>query len=231
MLYVVPTPVGNLEDITMRAHRLLQQAQIIITEDSRQTRKLFSLLSIENKPKYIDILRGHQFNVDKITTALEQSLLVSDNGEELVVCVVSDGGTPGISDPGQKILLLAKEMQIPFTILPGPTALIPAVVASTLVTKEFCFYGFLPTKKGRKKELELISVSHMPVVLYESVHRIEKLLGELQELLEPDRQVFIAREISKKFENFVHTKAGELGTISLTMKGEFVIVIEAKSHA
>jgi 16S rRNA (cytidine1402-2'-O)-methyltransferase len=156
MLYIVPVPVGNLEDITLRGVRLFREAQTIITEDSRQTRKLMKLLEIETKPRFIDITKNHSLNDKGIKDGLLQASIV-----ESVVLLVTDSGTPGISDPGCEIIRYALDNAIPYTVLPGATAFVPALVSSGLVEKEFMFLGFLPIKKGRQcMEINrLISIS------------------------------------------------------------------------
>ncbi len=222
MLYIVPTPVGNIDDITVRAMKLFETAEVIITEDSRLTRKLFSLLEIKNKPKFIDFTRNHEFNhkpVTEIFTHLQTN-------QDQIVLMVSDSGTPGISDPGVEIIRLAQDMDIQYTVLPGATALVPAVVASGIAGKSFTFLGFLPVKKGRLSAWKFIQKSTYPVVCYESVHRMEKLLEELKLHIEPTRKLSICREISKKFEEIWNGTVGDLDVYPFIAKGEFVIVID-----
>jgi 16S rRNA (cytidine1402-2'-O)-methyltransferase len=221
MLYVVPVPVGNLEDITLRGVRLFRNAQTIITEDSRQTRKLMKLLEVENKPRYIDITKNHTLNDKGIKDGLLQASIV-----ESVVLLVTDSGTPGISDPGCEIIRYALDNEIPYTVLPGATAFVPALVSSGLVEKEFTFIGFLPIKKGRQSAWKSIVSMMYPVVLYESVHRIEKWIIEAQEYLVPERKICIAREISKTFETIWIGTVGDLNEFNLIEKGEFVIVVD-----
>lgn len=144
---------------------------------------------------------------------------------EFVVSVVTDAGTPGISDPGYEIIKLAQEKGLAYTVLPGPAALIPAVVSSGLVSKEFTFFGFLPTKKGRQKAWKKIAASEFPVVLYESNHRISKFVGECKEYLEPEKKICICREISKKFEEVWVGCVGDFEDLEIKEKGEFVVVI------
>jgi 16S rRNA (cytidine1402-2'-O)-methyltransferase len=222
MLYIVPTPVGNVDDITVRAIKMFESAEIIITEDSRLTRKLFALLAIKNKPKFIDFTRNHEFNrkpvLDLFTTL--------QSNQDQIVLMVSDSGTPGISDPGIEIIRLAQDMDVQYTVLPGATALVPAVVASGIAGKSFTFLGFLPVKKGRLSSWKFIQKTEYPVVCYESVHRMEKLLEELKEHVEPTRKLSICREISKKFEEIWNGTVGDLDIYTLTTKGEFVIVID-----
>jgi 16S rRNA (cytidine1402-2'-O)-methyltransferase len=227
MLYIVPTPVGNLEDITLRAVRLLKTAHIIISEDTRHTRKLMKLLEIENKPKFIDFTRNHELNLLPIEAALRTILTAEEEEKEAVeILVVSDSGTPGISDPGIEIIRLAQELAINYTVLPGATAFVPAVVASGITGREFTFLGFLPVKKGRQTQWKEIAVSAYPVVFYESVHRIEKCIGELKQYLDPSRKVSICREVTKMYETIWIGTIGTLEVSEIKQKGEFVIVVD-----
>lgn len=244
MLYIVPTPIGNLEDITLRSLRLFSSCQTIITEDSRHTRKLFELLKIDNKPKFIDITRNHNLNwhginqeLDNLAlnqleiqtqTALDSSLEGGDIGKlknENITLLVTDAGTPGISDPGFEILQMALEKGLKFEVLPGANGIIPAVVCSGIVSKEFLFLGFLPIKKGRQTAWQKISASEYPVVVYESVHRIEKFITESKEYLEPARKITICKDLSKLFENVWRGSIADLENYKPTLKGEFIVVI------
>jgi 16S rRNA (cytidine1402-2'-O)-methyltransferase len=222
MIYFVPTPIGNLEDITVRAKRVLSESQVVICEDGRVTSKLFNLLGLENKPRFITMVKNHDYNYNQI----EKILAEAQSNSELVICVVSDAGTVGISDPGYLVVKRLQELALPYTVLPGATALIPAVVASGLVTKDFWFIGFLPLKKGRAATIKQLTVSMVPVVLYESSHRIKKLVCELVEQLTANSQVFISREISKHFEEYTLLTAQELKNYSPVEKGEFVVVVK-----
>ncbi len=226
MLYIVPTPIGNLEDITLRALKLFEEAEVILTENSKNTALLLTHLKIKNRPKFINILKNRKFNTLEVDQVLEQSKLEPDQK----ILLVSDAGTPGISDPAIQIVRLAQQKQVAISTLPGATALIPAVVNSGLVTKEFLFLGFLPTKKGRQKLWKEIQNSPYPVILYESVHRTEKLILEMQTYLSSSRKVAFSREISKVFEqNWLGTVA-DLAHIQITLKGEFVWVIEGNQN-
>ena len=227
MLYIVPTPVGNLEDITLRAIRLLKTAHVIISEDTRQTRKLIKLLEISNKPKYIDFTRNHELNLGPIEVMLKQMRsAIEDEKDAIDILVVSDSGTPGISDPGIEIIRLAQDLGIDYTVLPGATAFVPAVVASGITGKEFVFLGFLPIKKGRQTQWKDIATSPYPVVFYESVHRIEKCVSELQEYLEPTRKISVCREITKMYEDIWIGTIETLDITKIIKKGEFVIVVD-----
>ena len=221
MLFVVPTPIGNLDDITLRAIKLFKSADIIICEDGRQTRKLLQLLEIENKPKYVDITKNHQLNWSGIYKVINELIYFPDKN----VLLVSDSGTPGISDPGRDIILKFQDEGIKTTVLPGATAVIPAVVGSGLVTKEFEFLGFLPVKKGRLTQLKSLNQKTVPVVIYESSHRIKKLIGELDEYLNPDKMVYIVNDITKYYEKTWKSTVSELKILDIPEKGEFVVVI------
>jgi 16S rRNA (cytidine1402-2'-O)-methyltransferase len=243
VLYVVPTPIGNLEDITLRALRLLKEADTILCEDSRQTRKLMNLLGVENKPKFVDLTRNHNFNwagVETVFSELEKdrylrvkasektkSSTSNPDSKEIKVLLVSDSGTPGISDPGREVIEIAIQKEIEFTVLPGATAVIPAVVASGLVKKEFEFLGFLPIKKGRQTAWKYIQTKQVPVVIYESSHRIKKFLDELPVYLAPERRVSVCNDFSKLYEASWRFPVSDMHTQKIPEKGEFVIVIDS----
>jgi len=220
MLYFVPTPIGNIEDITLRAIRLLKECQLIICEDSRQIRKLLQLLEIPNRPQMVDITYHHRFNYVKIKKALLKS---KDKG--FMVLVVSDSGTPCISDPGNQIVRMAKELWLNFRVLPGATALIPAVVASGFLTKEFVFLGFLPAKKGRNKALQVLQSFKFPVVLYESIHRLPKLQQEVGQFAEDCFEICVCQELTKKFEAIWVGSPSRFASQQFVQKGELVIVL------
>lgn len=226
MLYIVPTPIGNLEDITLRAVRLLGECDIIISEDSRQTRKLMTLLKIENKPKFVDFTRNHLFNNKGVEEVFLKLKIAQNQG--LKVLLVTDAGTPGISDPGVEIVRLARSKNIEFTVLPGSTAFVPAIVASGMASKEFEFRGFLPIKKGRLSAWKYIIRSQNALIIYESVHRIKKFIEEVQEL-EDEREICICRELTKTFENIWVGRIKDISKYPLIEKGEFVIVIGPKT--
>lgn len=223
MLFIVPVPIGNLEDISLRALRLFQEAGWIIAEDPRQTKKLLKLLEISSSAKFVDITRKHQLNYYKIQQTL-------DIAKTETVLLVSDSGTPGISDPGLEIVKMAIQQEIPYTTLPGATSLIPAVINSGLAFKEFYFKGFLPLKKGRQKIWQEIAKSQAPVVLLESVHRLEKFCLEAKKYLEPDRWICFNREISKLNESIYRLQIKDLDATKIKAKGEFVIVIQGFSN-
>jgi len=222
MLYLVPTPIGNLQDITFRAVDLLTKAEIVLAEDPRKTKLLFTLLKITNQPKLVPLTKHHRFNLSEIEL-VKNSL---QENPETVVCLLTDAGTPGISDPAIEVVRLWYKANLPVSTLPGATALIPAIVNSGLVTKEFLFLGFLPIKKGRQKIWQEIQSAKYPVVIYESVHRLSKFLQEMQHYLAPDRKVSYSREISKVFEQTWVGTVAELVVTNIVNKGEFVWVID-----
>ncbi|NDF60585.1 MAG: 16S rRNA (cytidine(1402)-2'-O)-methyltransferase [Crocinitomicaceae bacterium] len=220
ILYVVPTPVGNLEDITLRAIRILKESSLIYAEDTRVTKKLLSHLGIQ-KPVY----PFHAHNEHKVV----QQVIDRIKTEESVV-LVSDAGTPGISDPGFLLIRACIQDEITVTCLPGPTALIPALVGSGFPCDRFCFEGFLPHKKGRQTKLIELSKEERTIVLYESPHRIVKCLAQIEEFFEPDRNVCVVREISKIYEEFKRGTATQVREYyeQHPPKGEIVLIIEGK---
>lgn len=238
MLYFVPTPIGNLGDITLRALEVLKKANVVLCEDGRVTSQLFRLLKIENKPRFVNLIKAHIFNEKEVLEVFENlektgfdncdySFQQGDENleNEFVVAVVTDAGTPGISDPGFEVIKLAQQNGVAYTTLPGATAVTPAVVNSGLVGKEFLFLGFLPIKKGRQKLWQKIVESEYPVILYESNHRIGRFIKEAGEYLDQDRKVCFCREISKKFEQIWVGSVAELVDLKIKEKGEFVVVV------
>lgn len=220
-LCIVPTPIGNLEDITLRAIRILGACDLIFAEDTRVTKKLLNHLEI-NKP----VFAFHAHNEHKaLAGALEriQSL-------DLVV-LVSDAGTPGISDPGFLLARACVQAGIEVECLPGPTAFVPALVASGLPCDKFVFEGFLPHKKGRQTRLTLLAEEERTVILYESPHRLVKCLGQIAEFFGPTREVCVVRELSKFFEEYKRGTAQEVMTYyeAHPPKGEIVILIAGKA--
>lgn len=217
-LYVVPTPIGNLEDITFRAVRILKEADLILAEDTRTSRILLEHYQIR-KP----LLSHHKFNEHKTLHSVVQRIL---SGE--TIALVSDAGTPGISDPGYLLVHACIEQGIPVEILPGPSALIPAVVGSGLPCDRFVFEGFLPLKKGRQTRLKNLEKEDRTIILYESPHRLARTLNDLASFLGNDRRAVVAREISKKFEEFNRGTLGELAAFyrQNPAKGEIVIVVQ-----
>ena len=218
-LYLVATPIGNLEDITLRALRVLRECDIVAAEDTRRTGQLLKHFEI-SKP----LLSYFQFNEAKRSEEIIERLA---QGEK--VALVTDAGSPGISDPGERVVKAAIAASFRVEAVPGASALVPALTASGLPTDEFHFIGFLPHKSGqRRNKLESLKAFDGTLVLYESPYRIEKLLGELKEVF-PERSVVLARELTKKFEEYLRGKPAELLEASRkrSLKGEFVVMVGA----
>lgn len=216
-LYLVATPIGNLEDITLRALRVLRECDVVAAEDTRRTGQLLKHFGI-SRP----MISYFAFNEAKRSEEILERL---QRGEK--IALVTDAGSPGISDPGERVVRAARAAGLRVESIPGPCALVAALTASGLATDEFHFIGFLPHKSGqRRKQLEALQAFAGTLVLYESPYRIGKLLGELSEVF-PEREVVLARELTKKFEEFLHgTPAQLIGlTEKRSLKGEFVVMI------
>jgi 16S rRNA (cytidine1402-2'-O)-methyltransferase len=216
-LYLVATPIGNLEDITLRALRTLKECDLVAAEDTRRTGQLLKHFGI-SKP----MLSYFQFNEAKRSEQIIERLR---RGEK--IALVSDAGSPGISDPGERVVAAAIAAGFRVEAVPGPCALVAALTASGLSVQEFHFIGFLAHKSGqRRRKLEAIRGCQGTLVLYESPYRVEKLLLELKEVF-PERQVVLARELTKKFEEFLRgTPVELLAAISQrALKGEFVVLV------
>ncbi len=217
-LFLVPTPIGNLGDITIRALEVLRGAGLILAEDTRTTKVLLNHYEID-----VPLQSHHKFNEHKSVESVCNKI---ESG--MVVALVSDAGTPGISDPGFLIVRNCIERGIEVETLPGATAFIPALVSSGLPCDRFCFEGFLPQKKGRQKRLSELANEERTMVFYESPFRVIKTLSQLAEVLGSDRKVSVSRELTKKFEETVR---GTLASVSEHFndkqpRGEFVIVVE-----
>ena len=216
-LYIVPTPIGNLDDITLRAIKTLEAADYILAEDTRTTSFLLKHLGIEKK-----LYSHHKFNEHATAASVAEAI-----GEGRTVALVSDAGTPGISDPGFLLVRTCVEAGIEVETLPGATAFVPALVQSGFPCDRFCFEGFLPQKKGRSKRLQELSSESRSIIFYESPFRVVKCLEQLAETFGEERKVSVSRELTKKFEQTVR------GTIAEVLehfrqhepKGEFVIVV------
>jgi 16S rRNA (cytidine1402-2'-O)-methyltransferase len=216
-LYLVATPIGNLEDLTLRALRVLRECDVVAAEDTRRSGQLLAHFEIR-KP----LLSYFKFNEARRS---EEILARLQRGEK--VALVTDAGTPGISDPGERVVRAALEAGCRVESVPGPCALVAALTASGLPTTEFHFVGFLPHKPGRRrKTLERLRALPCTLVLYESPHRIERLLGELAALF-PERDVVLARELTKKFEEYVRGGAATLLELGRARgwRGEFVVLV------
>lgn len=199
-LFLVPTPIGNLEDITLRAIRVLKEVDLILAEDTRNAGILLKHLGIEKR-----LLSHHQHNEHHAVSEIIKMLNQGQN-----IALISDAGTPAISDPGYLLLREAIKAEIEIECLPGPTAFVPALLCSGLPCDRFYFEGFLPQKKGRKTRLEALAQMPHTVVLYESPHRIQKLVQEVMQYFGEDRLMSISREISKKFEEHIRGTAADI---------------------
>ncbi|MDD5469365.1 MAG: 16S rRNA (cytidine(1402)-2'-O)-methyltransferase [Candidatus Peribacteraceae bacterium] len=223
MLSIVSTPIGNLGDITDRAKKTLESCSAIICEDTRVTGGLLHMLDLPKK----ELLSMHSYSDPQ---KLDAVLARLRGGEHLAL--VSDAGTPGISDPGYALVSKARKEGIPIEVVPGPTAFLAALSVSGLPINQFLYLGFLPLKKGRKTMLESLKEEPHTIVFYESVHRIERTLNELAEVLQdqPERQVVIARELTKMHEEVISTTIAELvnATKDMVKKGEFAVVLGPK---
>ena len=220
-LYLVPTPIGNLGDITLRALEVLKSVDTILAEDTRTSGILLKHYEI-NKP----LQSFHIFNEHKTVNGLIERL---NKGE--VMALISDAGTPGISDPGFLLVREALKAGVKIDCLPGATALIPALVKSGFPTDRFVFEGFLPHKKGRQTILKKLAEEERTIIFYESPHRLVKALEQLKEYFGADRQASVSRELSKKFEE---TKTGTVEELvkhfsSKEVKGEIVVVVSGRS--
>ena len=216
-LYIVPTPIGNLDDITIRAIETLKNSDLILSEDTRHAKKLLSHYKISTKVKSYHLNNEHK-KVDEYVEMMLQGKIIS---------LITDAGTPCISDPGFLLVREAIKKGIQITCLPGPTALIPALVLSGLPSDAFIFEGFLPRKKGRKTKLKEISQNTITTIIYESPYRIQKTLSDLIEFVGSDREVSLSREISKIYEEtFRGSVSDAIAHFSdKKIKGEFVICI------
>jgi len=222
-LYLVATPIGNLEDITLRALRTLKECDVVAAEDTRRTGQLLKHFGIA-KP----LLSYFQFNEAKRSEEILKRLA---RGEK--VALVTDAGSPGISDPGERVVRAAIAAGLRVESVPGPCALVAALTASGLPTQEFHFLGFLPHKSGqRRRQLERLKTIAGTLVLYESPYRIHKLLAELNEVF-PARQVVLARELTKKFEEYLRGTPAELlaQVQQRSLKGEFVVLVAGEPGA
>ena len=220
MLSIVSTPIGNLEDITLRALRTLKEADFIACEDTRVTGQLLKFYDIENNGRLMSFHSHSGFSkIDKILDLLTEGKHVA---------LVSDAGTPGISDPGFVLIKKAIEKNLEVTPIPGASAVLSALVASGFVCHQYIYLGFLPIKKGRQTMFKKLQDKEYTAVVYESVHRIEKTLGEFEEYFGAETKIVVAREITKKFEEFVRWSVSEVREYFKNnpgkVKGEFVIV-------
>ena len=221
-LYVVPTPIGNLDDITIRAIKTLESVDIILCEDTRRSKKLLNHIGVKSNLKSY-----HKFNEHKELEKVVEKIILGNN-----VALITDAGTPGISDPGFLIIRTCIAKKIKVECLPGPTALIPGIVLSGLPMEKFIFEGFLPLKKGRSSKLKVLSSENRTMIFYESPHRLIKTLYDFQSTFGSERKISVSRELTKIYEE---TKRGSLKEIikifeNKKPKGEFVIVVNGRKN-
>lgn len=215
-LYIIATPIGNLEDITLRAIRILKEVDFIAAEDTRHTLKLLNHLEI-SKP----LISYHRHNEEIRTEELIKELKTGKN-----IGLVSDAGTPGICDPGEEIIKKCIEESIKVVPIPGACAMINALITSGISTKEFIFLGFLPlNKKSRKEKLEEIKNSNKTIILYEAPHKLKNTLNDLSDILQ-SREVVLARELTKIHEEYIRGTVKELMEKTDNLKGEMILIIE-----
>jgi len=215
-LILIPTPIGNLDDITLRAIECIKDVDLILCEDTRRSLKLLNHLQIKKPLKSFHKFNEHS-KVEKVIIEIQSGIKVG---------LISDAGTPSISDPGYLIVKMCIDNNIDVECLPGPTALIPALAISGLPSERFTFEGFLPVKKGRKTRLQELSLEKRTMIFYESPYKLYKTLKDFYDYFGPDREISISKELTKIFEN---TKRGKIKEIIDTyenkkLKGEFVIV-------
>lgn len=222
MLYIVPTPVGNMEDMTFRAIRVLNEADLILAEDTRTSSVLMKHYDIKTH-----LVSHHKFNEHQTSSGIVDKLKSG-----MTIALISDAGTPGISDPGFFLVREAVEAGIEVQCLPGATAFVPAIVSSGLPDDRFCFEGFLPQKKGRMSKLEALADEHRTMIFYESPYRLVKALQQMGEVFGIDRRVSVCREISKVHEESVRGTIEEVIAhfTATEPKGEIVIVVAGKLY-
>ena len=216
-LYVVPTPIGNLDDITIRAIKILESVDIILCEDTRRSKKLLNHIGVKSNLK-----SHHKFNEHKELEKVVEKIILGND-----VALITDAGTPGISDPGFLIIRSCIARKIKVECLPGPTALIPGIVLSGLPMEKFIFEGFLPLKKGRSSKLKVLSFETRTMIFYESPHKLIKTLNDFQSTFGSERKISVSRELTKIYEE---TKRGTLSDLYLYFdkkkaKGECIILV------
>lgn len=220
MLYFVPTPIGNLDDMTFRAVKVLKEVSLILCEDTRVSGKLLKHFQVETP-----MLAYHQHNEHKLTENIIRQLKEGQN-----LAIITDAGTPGISDPGFLLARSCAEQKVEMTCLPGATAFVPALVTSGLPNDKFVFEGFLPPKKGRQKRLLALKEEYRTMIFYESPYKLIKTLKDFEDNFGPERLMSISREISKLYEETKHGSIHEVAEYfgSKKLKGEFVLIVEGK---
>ena len=220
-LYIVATPIGNLDDITLRAINILREVDLIAAEDTRHTLKLLNHLEI-SKP----LISYHRHNEE-----VKSNILIEKLQEGKNIALVSDAGTPGICDPGEEVIKRCIELNIKLIPIPGACAMINALICSGIDTKEFTFLGFLPlNKKLRKNKLEEIEKSNKTVIIYEAPHKLQVTLKDLKQILSEDRKIVLAREVTKIHEEFIRENIDTLIEKTQDIKGEIVLIIEGVTN-
>lgn len=217
-LYVVPTPIGNLDDITLRAIEVLRDSDLVLAEDTRKSMILLKHLGIKTA-----LRAHHKFNEHGAVSGIVSEISSGTN-----IALITDAGTPGISDPGFLLVRECLANDIRVETLPGATAFVPALINSGLPADRFCFEGFLPPKKGRNSKLEMLASEERTIILYESPHRLLKTLDQLAEKMGPDRRVSVSRELTKIHEENIRGTLTEVADYfrTGTIKGEIVIIVE-----
>lgn len=220
MLYIIPTPIGNMEDITLRALRLLKEADIVLAEDTRTSGNLLRYHGISRR-----LISHHKYNEHEAVTGIVEQLKAG-----AMVALISDAGTPGISDPGFLLVRESVKAGVIVSVLPGPTAFVPALVASGLPCDRFVFEGFLPQKKGRQARIASLAEEQRTMVFYESPHRLLKTLTEFIEVFGTERSACVCREISKIHEDYQRGTLAELSEhfTPTEPKGEIIIIVTGK---
>lgn len=220
MIYFVPTPIGNLEDMTLRSIRVLQESDLIACEDTRTTKRLLDHYDIKSQ-----LISYHKFNE---FSRIEEIISYANEGKQ--ISIVSDAGMPGISDPGNILINALIENNIEYTVLPGPSAFTTALVLSGFDSIQFSFLGFIPSKSGeRNKFIQSIKNRDETLILYESPHRILKTLENFSEII-PNRKIGVVREISKIYEEVIIFQATDYKNVNIVEKGEFVVLIDKNSE-
>ena len=219
-LYIVPTPIGNLEDITLRAIKVLKEVDLILCEDTRRSKKLLNHLEID-----VPLKSHHKFNEHSEVSYIVKKIVEGSN-----MALISDAGVPGISDPGFLIVITCLENNIEIECLPGPTAFVPALVVSGLPIDKFIFEGFLPAKKGRKSRLEKLALESRTMVFYESPHKLLRTLLDFDNFFGSNRKISISRELTKLYEETLRGSIKEMVAIysNKKPKGEYVIIVQGK---
>ena len=219
-IYFIPTPIGNLEDMTIRAINTLKAVDLIACEDTRESKKLLDFYEI-NKP----LTSYHKFNEQA-----KSEELINKASEGLTIGVISDQGMPGMSDPGEILIKKCLENNISYTILPGPSSILTALIGSGQDMNQFTFYGFIGKKSKEKKELyEKLKNEDKTSIIFDSVHNLPKTIEDFKELF-PERKLTIARELTKKFEEYKTYTIKDINSDEITFKGEFVLILEGKKE-